>query len=223
MARAAGYTGSARNFRRLVAEEKAKWRKHHHRGRRPGVWLPGDILAFDWGEIGKLFVFCAVMALSRIRFVYFADNCGAEATMNALTALLRVPRRGAEDRLTDRMPCLKADTVAGLVVPTPAYVRFATHFGFRPDFCQAADPESKGLVENLVGYVKSDLMVPEELSVADVGNAWARAGGGGERPGALGDLCRSRRCASSTSASFSASCRRCGPSSARRRCARSTS
>ncbi len=76
------------------------------------------------------------------------------------------------------MGCLKADTVAGLVVPTPAYVRFAAHYGFRPDFCEGADPESKGLVENLVGYVKSDLMIPEELSVAnlardnELGLAW---------------------------------------------------
>jgi hypothetical protein len=33
--------------------------------------------------------------------------------------------------------------------------------GFRPDFCEAADPESKGIVENLVGYAKRDLMVPQ--------------------------------------------------------------
>ncbi len=69
------------------------------------------------------------------------------------------------------MGCLKGGTVAGLVIPTPAYVRFATHYGFRPDFCEGADPESKGLVENLVGYVKSDLMVPEQLSVADLATA----------------------------------------------------
>ena len=73
--------------------------------------------------------------------------------------------------LTDRMGCLKGGTVAGLVVPTPAYVRFATHYGFRPDFCEGADPESKGLVENLVGYVKSDLMIPEELTVAELATA----------------------------------------------------
>ena len=30
-----------------------------------------------------------------------------------------------------------------------------------PDFCEAADPESKGIAENLVGYAKSDLMVPQ--------------------------------------------------------------
>jgi len=40
-------------------------------------------------------------------------------------------------------------------------VRFAAHYGFRPDFCEAADPESKGIVENLVGYAKTDLMIPQ--------------------------------------------------------------
>ena len=62
--------------------------------------------------------------------------------------------------LADRMGCLKGGVVANVVVPTPDYVRFATHYGFRPDFCEAADPESKGIVENLVGYAKADLMVP---------------------------------------------------------------
>jgi hypothetical protein len=62
--------------------------------------------------------------------------------------------------LADRMGCLKAGVVADVVVPTPDYVRFATHFRFRPDFCHAKDPQSKGIVENLVGYAKDDLMVP---------------------------------------------------------------
>ena len=129
------------------------------------------MLVFDWGEIGPLFVFCAVMAWSRVRFVYFADNLGAEATMTALARCFEYLGGVPKTALTDRMGCLKGDTVAGLVVPTPAYVRFATHYGFRPDFCQGADPESKGLAENLVGYVKSDLMIPEDLSVADLAGA----------------------------------------------------
>ena len=62
--------------------------------------------------------------------------------------------------LADRMGCLKGGVVANKVVPTGEYVRFAAHHGFRPDFCEAADPESKGIVENLVGYAKTDLMIP---------------------------------------------------------------
>lgn len=168
---AAGYEGSARNFRRLVAEAKAGWRIDHHRGRRPGVWAPGDVLAFDWGEIGPLFVFCAVLAWSRWRFVFFADNLGSGATLAGLAACFEelggVPRTA----LTDRMGCLKGGTVAGVVVPTADYVRFATHYGFRPDFCEGQDPASKGIVENLVGYVKSDLMIPAELTVTDLAAA----------------------------------------------------
>ncbi len=58
-ARTAGYAGSARNFRRLVAEVKAAWRAGHHRGRRPAVWTPSDTLVIDWGSAGGLHVFCA--------------------------------------------------------------------------------------------------------------------------------------------------------------------
>ena len=66
--------------------------------------------------------------------------------------------------LSDRMACLKAGVVANVVVPHPDYVQFAAHYGFRPDFCEAADPESKGVVEALAGYVQSDLIVPARLT-----------------------------------------------------------
>ena len=127
--RAAGYEGSPRNLRRLVAEVKAEWRRDNHRGRRPGIWSPGDMLVFDWGEIGPLFVFSTVMAWSRIRFVYFADNLGAESTMTALARCFEYLGGVPKTVLTDRMGCLKGGTVAGLVIPTPAYVRFATTTG----------------------------------------------------------------------------------------------
>jgi hypothetical protein len=57
------------------------------------------------------------------------------------------------------------------VVPTADYVRFATHYGFGPDFCEAADPESKGIVEALVGYAKRDLIAAAELQVGDLAAA----------------------------------------------------
>ena len=69
-------------------------------------------------------------------------------------------RQVAQVVLADRMGCLKGGVVANRVVPTAEYVRFALHYRFRPDFCEAADPESKGIVENLVGYAKSDLLTP---------------------------------------------------------------
>jgi hypothetical protein len=63
--------------------------------------------------------------------------------------------------LADRMACLKGAVVANVVVPAPAYVRFAIHYGFRPDFCEAADPESNA-VEHSEICVVPDLRLVEE-------------------------------------------------------------
>jgi hypothetical protein len=72
-ARAAGYTGSARNLRRAVAIIKAAWRKER-RVYRPWQPVPGEHLAIDRGTEGGLHVFCAVLPWSRWRFVRFADE-----------------------------------------------------------------------------------------------------------------------------------------------------
>jgi transposase len=160
-ARAAGYGGSDRNFRRLVAEQKALWRRDHHRGRRPAVWSPGEHLVIDWGALAGLHVFCAVLAWSRFRFVRFAADERAGTTLGMLAECFEVLGGVPGKVLADRMGCLKGGVVANVVVPTGQYVRFAGHYGFRPDFCEAADPESKGIVENLVGYAKTDLMIPQ--------------------------------------------------------------
>jgi hypothetical protein len=50
-ARAAGYEGSARNFRRAMARAKARWARSQH-NRRPWVPTPGEHLVIDWGEEG---------------------------------------------------------------------------------------------------------------------------------------------------------------------------
>lgn len=172
IARAAGYEGSARNFRRLVAEEKALWRSDNHRGRRPAVWSPGEYLVIDWAQAAPgLFIFCAVLAFSRWRFVRFATDQKANTTLaliaEAMGAIGGVPARV----LADRMACLKGAVVANVVVPTPDYVRLAGHYGFAPDFCHANDPQSKGIVENLCGYAQRDLAVPLLTEAAITGAA----------------------------------------------------
>ena len=159
LAVAAGYEGSGRNLRRLVADAKIEWRRTHHRGRRPAVWIPGEHLVIDWGVLGGLHVFCAVLAWSRVRFVRFAADERAATTLSLLAECFETLGGVPKVVLADRMGCLKADVVANRVVPTPDYVRFASHYRFRPDFCEGSDPESKGLVENLVGYAKQDLMI----------------------------------------------------------------
>ncbi len=172
IARAAGYEGSGRNFRRLVADAKALWRSQNHSGRRPAVWSPGEYLVIDWAQAAPgLFLFCAVLAFSRWRFVRFATDQRASTTLALIaetpTAIGGVPARV----LADRMGCLKGGVVANVVVPTPDYVRLAGHYGFAPDFCHAHDPQSKGIVENLCGYAQRDLAGPLLTQAALEGQA----------------------------------------------------
>ncbi|KUG57114.1 transposase [Serinicoccus chungangensis] len=174
-ARAAGFTGSARNFRRLVAQEKTRYRSEHGRRHRPASWSPGEHLVIDWGVIAGVHVFAAVLAWSRFRFVRLAADEKAATTMAMLAECFEVLGGTPRVVLADRMGCLKGGVVANRVVPTAEYVRFATHYRFRPDFCEAADPESKGIVENLVRYGKDDLALPLLLEHAGAGGLAAGA------------------------------------------------
>jgi transposase len=172
-ARAAGYAGSDRNFRRLVAGVKRQVRGEIGRHqRRPAVWTPGETVVIDWGLLANgLKVFCAVLAWSRIRFVRVARDETAATTLAMLADCFDTIGGVPAKVLADRMGCLKGGTVAGVVIPTPDYVRFATHYRFSPDFCHPADPESKGIVENLVGYAKTDIVLPDSDDLTVLNNA----------------------------------------------------
>ena len=181
-ARAAGYTGSARNFRRLVARAKRTWRASNHRGRRPGVWAPGEVLVIDWGTEAGLHIFCAVLAFSRFRFVRFATDEKAVTTFEMLARCFEALGGVPKVVLADRMGCLKGGVVANIVVPTPAYVRFASSLWLPAGLLQAATTLSpKGSSKHLVGYAKLDLVVPQGLARASWPRPTRRPGPGARR------------------------------------------
>jgi hypothetical protein len=159
VARTGGYDGSSRNFRRAVATAKAAWSKQR-RTYRPWVPVPGEHLVFDWATEAGWHVFCAVLAWSRYRFIRFALDETRLTTLSLLAECFEELGGVPNVLLTDRMGCLRASTVANVVVPHPEYVQFCARYRCRPDFCEAADPESKGIVEHLAGYAQTDLIIP---------------------------------------------------------------
>lgn len=179
IARAAGYAGSARTFRRAVAVQKARW-KRLRRVYRPWQPQPGEYLLIDYGTVTRgpnsgLKVFTAVLAWSRWRFVRFTRDESLDTTMRMLAECFEAAGGVPAVVLSDRMGCLKGGVVANVVVPTAQYVRFAAYYGFRPDFCEAKDPESKGAVEAAVRLAKSDLVVPADDFGGDLTMANAAA------------------------------------------------
>ena len=107
MAQAAGYTGSARNLRRAVADAKAAW-KRQRRTYRPWVPTPGEHLAIDWAAEYGWQIFCAVLAWSRYRFVRFAADQRRETTLALLAECFAELDGVPAVVLSDRMACLKA-------------------------------------------------------------------------------------------------------------------
>lgn len=104
----------------------------------------------------------------------FATDERAETTLNMLAECFETIGGVGEGRARrpDGLP--KAAVVADQVVPTPDYGRFASHYRFRPDFCHGNDPESTGIVENLVGYAKQDLIIGFDLVDLDTGQEQGR-------------------------------------------------
>jgi transposase len=188
--RAAGYEGSERSLRRAVADAKAAWREKQAReGRvyRPWVSAPGEWMLCDWGAAGtvptaagprKLSFFSGVLGWSRFRTVSFScsERFGALAVglAHSFEQVGGVPGRV----LFDNPKTVATGHLAGAAVLNPDLVRLAAHYRFSPRTTERQDPESKGKVEALVRFTKSDLIPYEGFGSLDEANqagaAWCR-------------------------------------------------
>ena len=182
LVRAAGYDGSERSLRRAVAVAKESWRaKQAREGRvyRPWVSEPGEWLLCDWGAAGtvptaagprKLSFFSSVLGWSRYRTVSFScsERFGALAVglAHSFEQVGGVPGRV----LFDNPKTVATGHLAGVAVLNPDLVRLAAHYRFSPRTTERQDPESKGKVEALVRFTKSDLIPYEGFESLDHAN-----------------------------------------------------
>ena len=95
---AAGYGGSARNFRRLVAEAKSAWRSKNHRGRRPGVWAPGRHGGVRLGRDRPAVRLLCGGRLESVSLRLLHRQPRGRGHHGGPGRMLRAHRRGAEDR-----------------------------------------------------------------------------------------------------------------------------
>lgn len=190
LVRAAGYEGSERSLRRAVAAAKEAWRrKEALEGRvyRPWVSEPGEWMLCDWGAAGtvptaagprKLSFFSSVLGWSRYRTVSFScsERFGALAVglAHSFEQAGGVPARV----LFDNPKTVATGHLAGVAVLNPDLVRLAAHYRFSPRTTERQDPESKGKIEAVVRFTKSDLIPYEGFGSLDEANqagvAWCQ-------------------------------------------------
>jgi transposase len=165
-----GYTGSAtvlRRYLRRVRPTRGRVYQEVH-------YQPAQAMQVDWGECGriqvgstmrKVSVFVAVLCHSRLIYVEFTlSQHKAEfyrGLVNALTFFGGSPRNLIFDNLkaavlngSGRNACLH-----------PEFLALCGYFCLQPVACARRDPESKGVVEGGVRYVKHNALAgrAEEL------------------------------------------------------------
>jgi len=156
--------GSERTLRNYLAYLKASGALPRGKGReyKPVAPLPyGKQAQLDFGQettnLGKAYF--VVVVLSRSRYRYVAAQATPFTTHDVIGHLLDafeyfggVPETLVLDQ--DRT-MLIAENLGDLVT-TQAFTEFVAEQGFTLHACRAADPESKGKVENSVKFVKTN-------------------------------------------------------------------
>lgn len=161
-----GFTGSESSIRKAV---------HKLRAQRGAVetyvplrFVPGSAMQVDWGEaviyLGgqrmAVNLFCARLCYSCAPFVIAYCRQNLESFLDGLTRAIQffggVPRQVIFD---NARVAVKSGFGAHAVAQED-YAQFAAHYGFEPVFCNPASGNEKGLVENLVGYIRRNVCVP---------------------------------------------------------------
>src|SRR6202140_1137162 len=169
-----GYTGSATVLRRYLRQIRPA------RGRvyQEVPYQPAQAMQVDWGECGrvqvgstmrKVSVFVAVLCYSRLVYIDFTlSQRKAEfyrGLVNALTFFGGSPRHLIFDNLkaavlngSGRSACFHPELLA-----------LCGYFCLQPLACERRDPESKGIVEGSVRYVKHNALAgrADELTCFD--------------------------------------------------------
>lgn len=149
----------------------------------------------DWGEKNmltaegrwkKVYFFVMVMSRSRQKFVYFQDIPFTAATTVYAHHLAFEFYGGVPERiLYDQDVKLIVSENLGDYILTSEMEAFRKSAGFTPVFCRAADPQSKGKVENVVGYVKKHFIKGRRFTTVTALNeqvsGWLERTGNGKR------------------------------------------
>lgn len=141
-------------------------------------YSPGEALQVDWGDVGsieiqstlrRISVFVAVLCYSRMCYIEFTlsqRKCEFyRCTVNALKFFGGSPKKIVFDNL-------KAAVISGSgrsAVINPELLALCGHYCMEPIACRVRDPQSKGMVENTVRYVKYNALQgrDEELQTWD--------------------------------------------------------
>ena len=160
------FKGGASSVRRAVHELRLE--REAQQVFVPLSFFPGDSAQIDWGEATvyidskrmKVNLFCARLCHSCAPYVvaYYRQNLESflDAIIHTFKIFGGVPKR----LIFDNAKVAVKSGFGSHAAAQDDYAQLAAHYGFKPVFCNPASGNEKGLVENLVGYIRRNVCVP---------------------------------------------------------------
>jgi transposase len=165
-----GYEGGYTIVKRFIAQVRPR----PHKAYLPLTFAPGECAQVDWGSCGSVRVgntrralsfFVMVLCHSRWMYVEFVLGQGQEWFLGcherAFCRLGAVPRAVMVDNCKTAVVSHRRGE---RVVYNPQYLDFAKARGFEVRACSPGHPQSKGIVENAVAYVKKNFLSGREVT-----------------------------------------------------------
>jgi transposase len=136
---------------------------------------PGIQAQVDWAECGhieidckirKLYCFTMVLGFSRMRYAEFVLQIDVFTLILCHLNAFRYFGGYPQEILYDNMKqiVLERNPVTSDIVWNPKFEDFFKHYGFIPRLCRPYRPQTKGKIENMVGFVKRDFFMGGKFS-----------------------------------------------------------
>ena len=165
-----GYTGSACTLRRYLRQVRPA------RGRvyQEVHYEPAQAMQVDWGECGrvqlgattrKVSVFVALLCYSRMMFIEFTLSQSKAEFYRSLVHALEFFGGSPRAIIFDNLKAAVLNGSGRAACFHPEFLALCGYFCLQPIACERRDPESKGIVEGGVRYVKHNALAgrAEEL------------------------------------------------------------
>lgn len=129
----------------------------------PGVQAQVDMgeqkLPDMYGNRVKVYIFAMVMSHSRKRYAIIQDHkFNAQEFVAAHDMAFRYFGGRTSEIVYDQDRVMTVSENAGDLVLTEVFETYARYAGFGVHLCRGADPQSKGKIERVVGYIKNNYL-----------------------------------------------------------------
>jgi transposase len=129
---------------------------------------PAQAMQVDWGECGrvqiggtsrKVSVFVAVLCYSRLMFIEFTLSQRKAEFYRGVVHALEFFSGSPRALIVDNLKAAVLNGSGRSACFHPEFLALCGHFCLQPIACERHDPESKGIVEGAVRYVKHNALV----------------------------------------------------------------